>query len=105
MLAPLQGQVDALYVCLDPLVATNAAHINAVAIAAHLPVMHGVRENASTGGLISYGPSFPAMSRRAAEIVDKILKGPFLLRRILVENGTQRTKAVECRLLTWRSFL
>jgi putative tryptophan/tyrosine transport system substrate-binding protein len=72
---PLKGRAEALYVCLDPLVFTNAAHINALALAARLPVMHGVRENALAGGLISYGPDFRDMSRRAAEMVDKILRG------------------------------
>jgi putative tryptophan/tyrosine transport system substrate-binding protein len=72
---PLKGRVEALYVCLDPLVVTNAARINALALAAKLPVMHGIRENAAAGGVISYGPNFPDMSRRAAEIVDKILHG------------------------------
>jgi putative tryptophan/tyrosine transport system substrate-binding protein len=74
-IGPLKGRADALYVCLDPYVATNAATINAAALSARLPIMHGVRENVRTGGLISYGPSFPDMSRRAAEIVDKILRG------------------------------
>jgi hypothetical protein len=32
----LKGQVDALYVCLDPLALTNAARINALALAARL---------------------------------------------------------------------
>jgi len=72
---PLKGRADALYVCLDPLVYSNAARINALALAARLPVMHGVRENALAGGLMSYGPDFQDMSRRAAEIVDKVLRG------------------------------
>jgi putative tryptophan/tyrosine transport system substrate-binding protein len=71
----LKGQVEALYVCLDPFVVTNAVRINALALAARSPVMQGVRENVLAGGLISYGPDFPAMSRRAAEIADKILRG------------------------------
>jgi putative tryptophan/tyrosine transport system substrate-binding protein len=71
----LKGRVDALYVCLDPLTFTNAAHINALALAVGLPVVHSIRQQAEAGGLISYGPDFPAMSRRAAEMVDKILRG------------------------------
>jgi putative tryptophan/tyrosine transport system substrate-binding protein len=74
-LEPLRGNADALYVCLDPFVVTNAARINALALAARLPIMHGVRQNTEAGGLISYGPDFPDMSRHAAEIVDKILRG------------------------------
>jgi putative tryptophan/tyrosine transport system substrate-binding protein len=71
----LKGRVDALYVCLDPLTFTNAARINALSLAARLPVMHSIREQAEAYGLISYGPDFPNMSRRAAELVDKILRG------------------------------
>jgi putative ABC transport system substrate-binding protein len=37
--------------------------------------MHGVRENVDAGGLLSYGPSVLAQSRRAAVFVDKILRG------------------------------
>ena len=72
---PLRGRADALYVCLDPFMITNAVRINSLALAARLPVMHGIRQNALAEGLISYGPDFPDMSRRAAEIVDKILRG------------------------------
>ena len=69
------GTQRTLYVCLDPLVYSNAARINALALAARLPVIHSVRESPLTGGLTSYGPDFPDMSRRAAELVDKILRG------------------------------
>jgi putative tryptophan/tyrosine transport system substrate-binding protein len=72
---PLKASADALYVCLDPFMISNAARINSLALAARLPVMHGVRLNTLAEGLISYGPDFPDMSRRAAEIVDKILRG------------------------------
>jgi len=71
----LKDRADALYVCLDPLAVTGATRINASALSVRLPVMQGVRQNAEAGGLISYGPDFPDMSRRAAEIVDKILRG------------------------------
>ena len=33
------------------------------------------REIVETGGLMSYGPNFPTLYRRAAELVDKILRG------------------------------
>jgi putative tryptophan/tyrosine transport system substrate-binding protein len=71
----LAGRADALYVCLDPFTFTNAGRINALALAARLPAMHSIRQQAEAGGLISYGPDFPNMSRRAAELVDKILRG------------------------------
>jgi putative ABC transport system substrate-binding protein len=37
--------------------------------------MHGFREYVEAGGLTSYGPNFPDLFRRAAEFVDKILRG------------------------------
>jgi putative ABC transport system substrate-binding protein len=37
--------------------------------------MHSLREHIETGGLISYGPNFPNLFRRAADYVDKILRG------------------------------
>jgi putative ABC transport system substrate-binding protein len=37
--------------------------------------MHGIRENVQAGGLMSYGPNLPTMFRRAADFVDKILRG------------------------------
>jgi putative ABC transport system substrate-binding protein len=37
--------------------------------------MFAVREFATAGGLMSYGPDFPAMFRRVAEYVDRIAKG------------------------------
>jgi putative ABC transport system substrate-binding protein len=46
-----------------------------LALAARLPVMHGVREYVEAGGLMSYGPNFPELFRRAADYVDKILRG------------------------------
>ncbi len=72
---PLKGRVEALYVCTDPLVNTMAARINASAFAVQLPVMHSFRTNAEAGGLILYGPDIPDLSRRAANLVGKILRG------------------------------
>jgi ABC-type uncharacterized transport system substrate-binding protein len=40
-----------------------------------LPSISGNREYIDAGSLISYGPSFAEMYRRAATYVDKILKG------------------------------
>jgi putative tryptophan/tyrosine transport system substrate-binding protein len=54
---------------------TTAARINALALAARLPVMHSFRTNAEAGGLISYGPDVVDLWRRGADTVDKILRG------------------------------
>jgi putative ABC transport system substrate-binding protein len=40
-----------------------------------LPTLYPYREFVQAGGLVSYAPSYPAMFRRAATYVDKILKG------------------------------
>ena len=71
----LKGRVEALYVCNDPLMATNLNRINAFALAARLPTMYGIRERLESGGLMSYGPNITELFRRAAEFVDKILRG------------------------------
>jgi len=71
----LRGRADALYVCADPLVTTKRVHINTLALGMRLPTMYAFRAFVDAGGLISYGPNFPDLFRRAAEIVDKILRG------------------------------
>jgi putative tryptophan/tyrosine transport system substrate-binding protein len=72
---PLKGRAEAIYVCLDPLVVSMARRINALALAAGLPLVQSTRQSTEAGGLISYGPDLLDMSRRAAELVDKILRG------------------------------
>ena len=71
----LMGRADALYVCVDPLVNTHRIRVNTLALAARLPTMHGLREYVEAGGLMSYGPNLPDLFRRAADFVDKILRG------------------------------
>ena len=46
-----------------------------MALGARLPTMHGQRDNVEAGGLASYGANFPDLHRRAADYVDKILRG------------------------------
>jgi putative tryptophan/tyrosine transport system substrate-binding protein len=71
----LKGRTEALYVVTDPLVTTNHARIHTLAMGAHLPTMHDGREYVEAGALMSYGPSRPDLFRRAADHVDKILRG------------------------------
>jgi ABC-type uncharacterized transport system substrate-binding protein len=49
--------------------------IAAAALAARLPTIYAIRENADDGGLISYGINLSQNFRRAADYVVKILKG------------------------------
>jgi putative ABC transport system substrate-binding protein len=71
----LKGRSEALYVCTDALINTNRIRINILAVGARLPTMHGSRDYVETGGLMSYGVNFPDLFRRAADYVDKILRG------------------------------
>jgi putative ABC transport system substrate-binding protein len=68
----LKGRAEALYACSDFLIFTNRIRINTLALAARLPTIYGEREVVEAGGLMSYGPHFPAMFRRAADYVDKM---------------------------------
>ena len=71
----LKRGAEALYVSADPLVIANQIRINTLALGMRLPTMHGLREYVEAGGLMSYGPNFPDLFRRAADFVDKILRG------------------------------
>jgi putative tryptophan/tyrosine transport system substrate-binding protein len=71
----LNAQADALYVAGDQLVAANRTRILTFALGARLPTIFGARAYVQAGALMSYGPSFPDLFRRAAEMVDKILRG------------------------------
>jgi ABC-type uncharacterized transport system substrate-binding protein len=71
----LTGRTQALYVVGDSLVFNNQVQINTLVLVARLPTMYNGRRYVETGGLISYGPSFLELFRRAAEMVDKILRG------------------------------
>ena len=71
----LKGRADALYLCPDPLMNTNRTQINIFAVRARLPTIYGVRDFVQAGGLMSYAPNLPNQFRRAADFVDKILRG------------------------------
>jgi putative ABC transport system substrate-binding protein len=73
--AALNGRAEALYVVIDPLVNIHRVRIHTLVLAARLPTMHTSREQVEAGGLMSYGPNFPELYRRAADFVDKILRG------------------------------
>jgi putative tryptophan/tyrosine transport system substrate-binding protein len=71
----LKGHADALYVVGDALTTTYQIRINTLALAARSPTIFSQREQVEAGGLMSYGPNFPDLFRRAGDYVDKILRG------------------------------
>jgi putative ABC transport system substrate-binding protein len=71
----LKGRAEALYVCADPLLDINRVRLSALAIAGQLATTYPFAEYVTAGGLMSYGPNFSDLFRRAADLVDKILRG------------------------------
>ena len=71
----LKGRAEALYVVGDALVMTHRVRINTLALSARLPTIFFLREYVEAGGLMSYGPNIADLFRRAADFVDKILRG------------------------------
>jgi len=71
----IKGRADALYVPPDPLVNANRVRIHTLSLSAQLPDVYGFRGYVEVGGLMSYGADFTDLFRRAAEIVNKILRG------------------------------
>jgi len=70
-----QAHPEALLVLDDALINTHRDQIAAFATQQHLPSVFAARESVVAGGLMSYGPSLPALFRRTATYVDKILQG------------------------------
>jgi putative ABC transport system substrate-binding protein len=68
-------RVGGVLVLRDGFFLAQRTQIAALAVRSRLPAVHGIREEAESGGLIAYGASVPFLYRRAATYVDKILKG------------------------------
>jgi putative ABC transport system substrate-binding protein len=71
----LRGNGDALYVAIDQLMVANLMRILTLALGARLPTIFSTRDFVRGGGLMSYGPSYTERFGRAADYVDKILRG------------------------------
>jgi putative tryptophan/tyrosine transport system substrate-binding protein len=71
----LEARAQAFYATADPLVNSQRVRINTFALAARLPTMFSQREYVEAGGLMSYGPNVVDLNRRAADYVDKVLRG------------------------------
>jgi len=73
--AVTDGRAAALIILADPFTMARREQLVELAAKRSLPAIYEIREFAEAGGLISYGPNVPAMQRRVAVYLDKILKG------------------------------
>jgi putative ABC transport system substrate-binding protein len=71
----LRERPGALLVLADRLFLHHRGRIMDFATEHGLPGVHAYRELVEAGGLMSFGPSYAGMHRRAAYFVDRILKG------------------------------
>jgi ABC-type uncharacterized transport system substrate-binding protein len=71
----IKGRAEAILVAGSQIMSTNRIRVNTLALAARLPTIYFGRAYVEGGGLMSYGPNNPHMFRRAADYVDKILRG------------------------------
>jgi putative ABC transport system substrate-binding protein len=70
-----RGTAAALLVFEDPLIYSIRRRVADLAAQFRLPAMYVYKDSAEAGGLMAYGPDRGQIYRRAAEYVDKILKG------------------------------
>jgi putative tryptophan/tyrosine transport system substrate-binding protein len=70
-----RGTAAALLVFEDPLIYSIRRRVADLAAQFRLPAMYVYKDSAEAGGLMAYGPDRGHIYRRAAEYVDKILKG------------------------------
>jgi putative ABC transport system substrate-binding protein len=73
--AIVREKPDGLLILADRIFLHNRQRMMDFAIEHRLPSVNAYRELVEAGGLISYGPSYEEMHRRAADYVDRILKG------------------------------
>ena len=73
--AMTKERVGALLVVPDSMFIFHRTRLADLAARSRLPAAYGSKADVEAGGLMSYGPSFRELWRRAATYVDKILKG------------------------------
>ena len=73
--AMTEKRAEAVFVISNPPFLSGRRRISDLAIKHQLPSIHSASEYVEAGGLLSYGPSYSDLFRRAAVYVDKILKG------------------------------
>jgi putative ABC transport system substrate-binding protein len=89
-------QAQAVLVLPDSVLNANRLRLTALAAKHRLPSMHSSRGTVDAGGLMAYGPNFGVQWRRAADYVDKILKGSKPA-ELPIEEPTQFELAVNLR--------
>jgi len=73
-----EGHRRALLIVVDPVIAPHVQQITAIAMSRSLPLIYvggAVQQFAASGALMGYGPDVVDLLRRAAVVVDRILKG------------------------------
>jgi len=73
--AAVGERAEALLVAADPVFNNPPARLPQLVARTGLPAIYLLRSQTQAGGLLSYGPDFVEMARRAATYVDRILKG------------------------------
>jgi putative ABC transport system substrate-binding protein len=68
-------EAQAMLVFPDPLTVYHQSAIATLAAKHRLPAMYALRDFADVGGLMAYAPDTTVMFRRAAEYVDRIIRG------------------------------
>jgi putative ABC transport system substrate-binding protein len=71
----IRAQVLAVVALSGPPFVAERLRLAALAIKYRLPTMFAFRNHVEAGGLMSYGPDYSDLVRRAATYVDKILRG------------------------------
>ena len=70
-----KSRVDAVYLADSGLLDGNRAIVVSLVLDTKLPTTSSISETARAGALMAYGPDYPDLFRRAAEVADKIMRG------------------------------
>ena len=88
--AAIKSKAGALYVVQDVLVVANRTQIITFALSKGLPMIISSRDFVQAGALLSYGPNYPALFRRAAEYVDRIC----VERNLAISRSSNRPNSI-----------
>ena len=69
------GRADALIISADGMLTLHRSLLIELAARHRIPAMHSFRWEVEAGGLMVYAADYPALQRRAANLVDKVLRG------------------------------